>query len=97
MLISSNRPGEECPIEANGDGFAKAVGTPHTATWHERICNPRVLIDGPVASVCSDYTFHAADKFPHCGIDLFLFVKEGAGARRILEPADTRRTEECTP
>ncbi len=82
-------------IETTPDDFLKAVGTPHTTVWNERIFNAKVHIDGSVASVWADYTFHAGDKFSHCGIDHFLLAADESGSWKIIELADTRRTEEC--
>jgi len=81
-------------IEQSADGFVKAVGTPHAEAWDERTSNEKVMIDGPVASVWTDYTFHLGSKLSHCGIDHFLLVKED-GVWRMIELADTRRTTGC--
>ena len=81
-------------IESSADDFAKAVGTPHAEQWDERISNEKVAIDGPLASVWTDYSFHLGGKFSHCGIDHFLLVKE-TDAWKVIELADTRRKEGC--
>ena len=97
LISASSRNGKvTINIEANADGFAKLVGTPHSVTYNERISNPRVHIDGPLASVWADYTFHAGDTFSHCGVDHFLLVKDDTGAWKILELSDTRRTDGCS-
>jgi len=82
-------------VEPSADGFVRAVGTPHEAVWDERIWNEKVQIDGPLASVWVDYSFRAGEKFSHCGIDHLLLVKDDAGAWKIMELADTRRTAGC--
>lgn len=84
-------------VETSADAFVKAVGTPHTVVWNERISNEKVHIDGAIASVWADYTFHAGETFSHCGIDHFLLTSDESGAWKIIELADTRRTEGCTP
>lgn len=84
-------------IEESIDDFAKAVGTPHDQVWDERIWGERVAIDGTVASVWVDYAFYRGGTFSHCGIDHFLLVKGEDGAWRIIELADTRRTQGCAP
>lgn len=63
--------------------------------WNERIYDPEVRIDGTVAQVWAYYTFHAGDKFSHCGIDAFMLLKVGA-AWKITQLADTQRKEGCT-
>ena len=83
-------------IETSADDFVKAVGTPHAESWDERTSNEQVHIDGTLASVWADYTFHAGAKFSHCGIDHFLLLKDAAGAWSIVELSDTRRTVGCS-
>ena len=96
ISASTGRDGKpRLNVESSADNFAKAVGTPHAAVWDERIWNEKVQIDGPIASVWVDYSFRTGDTFSHCGIDHFLVVKDDAGAWKIIELADTRRTEGC--
>ncbi len=96
MITVSARNGVRRTTLGNGaDGFAKAIGTPHPDVFDERIANPRVQIDGDLASVWVDYGFFAGPKFSHCGVDHFLLVRNESGAWLILELADTRRTTGC--
>jgi hypothetical protein len=96
MITVSTRNGARATtLELGADNFAKSVGTPHPDVWDERIANPRVQIDGDLASVWVDYGFFAGPRFSHCGVDHFLLVRNDAGAWRILELADTRRTTGC--
>ena len=96
MITVSTRNGARVTtVEQGADNFAKAVGTPHPDVWDERIANPRVQIDGDLASVWVDYGFFAGPRFSHCGVDHFLLVRNDDGAWRILELADTRRTTGC--
>lgn len=76
------------------DGFAKAIGTPHPAPYDERIFNPRVLMDGPLASVWVDYSFYVGTQFSHCGVDVFQLAKDGP-VWKIVALADTRRKTGC--
>lgn len=76
--------------------FAAAVlRAPAANVWHERMYDPEVKIDLPVAQVWAYYTFHLNDTFSHCGIDAFMLVKVG-GNWKITQIADSRRTEGCT-
>ncbi|MFP5353651.1 MAG: nuclear transport factor 2 family protein [Gemmatimonadota bacterium] len=84
-------------IDPGIDGFVKAIGTPRPAPLDERIWNPKVEIDGPLASVWVDYALYVGDKFSHCGIDHFLLVRGDDAAWTIVSIADTRRTEGCKP
>lgn len=96
LISSGTRQGKLfTSIEANADGFVKGVGSPHTEQWDERIRNPKVQIDGALASVWVDYGFFLGQKFSHCGIDHFLLAKNDAGEWKILELADTRRSTGC--
>lgn len=76
--------------------FAAAVlRAPAGNVWHERIYDPEVRIDLPVAQVWAYYTFHLNATFSHCGVDAFMLVKVG-GVWKITQIADSRRTEGCT-
>lgn len=81
-------------LENGSDDFVRAVGTPHPEPWDERIFNEKIQIDGALASMWVDYVFYLGEKLSHCGIDHFLLTKE-TGEWKILELADTRRTEGC--
>ena len=82
-------------IEPNADGFVKAVGTPHAQPWDEKTYDEKVEIDGPLASVWTEYTFHLGPTFSHCGFDHFLLAKDATGAWKIVELADTRQMQGC--
>ncbi|HTJ22747.1 MAG TPA: nuclear transport factor 2 family protein [Gemmatimonadaceae bacterium] len=76
--------------------FAAAVlRAPAGNVWNERIYDPEVKIDLPVAQVWAYYTFHLNSTFSHCGVDAFMLVKVG-GVWKITQIADSRRTEGCT-
>ena len=76
--------------------FAAAiVRAPAGNVWNERIYDPDVRIDLPIAQVWAYYTFHLNAKFSHCGIDAFMLVKVG-DAWKITQLADSRRTDGCT-
>ncbi len=77
------------------DAFVKSIGTPHAEVFDERLFNPRVLIDGTLASVWVDYTFYLGKTFSHCGVDVFQLAKVGEGWK-IVALSDTRRTTGCT-
>jgi len=38
--------------------FVRAVGTPHTGVWDERISDVQIRIDGNLASAWMNYTFY---------------------------------------
>jgi hypothetical protein len=77
------------------DAFVKLIGTPHPEVFDERLFNPRVLIDGTLASVWVDYSFYLGKTFSHCGVDIFHLAKVGE-AWKIIALSDTRRSTGCT-
>jgi hypothetical protein len=76
------------------DAFVRAVGTPHQELWDERLRGTRVELDGPLASVWTEYSFYAGGKFSHCGVDAFQIARDGQ-AWRIVALMDTRRKDGC--
>lgn len=99
MMTAANGPDGKLRLRVDPaiDGFVKAIGTPRPAPLDERIWNPKIEIDGPLASVWVDYALYVGDKFSHCGIDHFLLVRGDDGVWKIVSIADTRRTEGCKP
>jgi hypothetical protein len=92
FTIDSRRP--DTLIEASIERFIQSIGRPRTELYDEQLSNVRVMIDGSLASVWTDYKFFRGTTFSHCGVDHFLLVKE-RGSWKILELADTRRTDNC--
>ena len=73
--------------------FAAAIAkAPAGDVWNERIYDPEVKIDGPVAQVWAYYTFHRNATFSHCGVDAFMLLKVGT-TWKITQLADSRRTD----
>lgn len=68
---------------------------PAGVVWNERIFEPEVRIDGPVAQVWAYYTFHRNATFSHCGVDAFMLLHVGA-EWKITQLADSRRTQGCS-
>jgi hypothetical protein len=62
----------------------------------ERTGNPVVKVDGGLASVWMEYRFYIGTRFSHCGVDTFHLVRTADGWR-IIDLADTRRREGCSP
>ncbi|HVB38256.1 MAG TPA: nuclear transport factor 2 family protein [Vicinamibacterales bacterium] len=78
------------------DRFADAVvGAKPGEVWDERLSDPEVRIDGNLAQVWSDYTFHLSGTLHHCGIDAFMLLKVG-DTWKITQIADTER-KDCAP
>ena len=97
VLISASGPtglGDPSTI----DKFIDLIGKSTAPGNDERIENPKVEIDGPLASLWAYYTFRLAGETTvhHCGVDAFL-LRKGPDGWKIFHVADTRRTEGCTP
>jgi ketosteroid isomerase-like protein len=76
------------------DVFVRAVGTPHTETWDERLRGETVHLDGGLASVWAEYSFYAGQRFSHCGVDSFHLARTADGWK-IIGIVDTRRRQGC--
>jgi hypothetical protein len=76
------------------DRFVEAVGRPHDAVWDERIWDPVVQIDGPMAMAWTPYAFYRGDTLSHCGVNAIHFIRRG-DAWRIFYLVDTRQQEGC--
>jgi len=89
-----NKAGKVSIRNESVDNFIKQVGTPHTDQYDERIVFSKILIDGPLAMVWTDYKFYLGDKFSHCGVNSFQLVKGDKGWQ-IVYIIDTRRKDKC--
>ena len=76
------------------EAFVRAVGSPHEDAWDERLYNEEVRIDGPLATVWTEYGFFVGGKFSHCGVDAFQLARVPDGWR-IIALTDTRRHDGC--
>lgn len=74
-------------------GFIAALGRA-TEPWNETMYTPEVRIDGPLATVWTEYDFHLGQQFSHCGVDAFQMLKTSAGWK-IVALSDTARREGC--
>jgi hypothetical protein len=95
ITVDLRNPDRSAPrIEETVESFIQSLGRPRTQVFEEKLTNVKTMIDGALASVWADYTFHVGTTLSHCGVDHFLLVKEG-GAWKIIELADTRRRVGC--
>jgi hypothetical protein len=92
--VSTNKEGKAVISTDSANDFAKAIGTPHTGIYDERITYGDIKIDGDLASVWAPYKFYLGDKFSHCGVDVFSLMK-AAGGWKIIYIVDTRRKDNC--
>jgi len=89
-----NKDGKNTVRTESVSEFIKFIGAPHSQKYDERIVFTNILIDGPLASVWTDYQFYVDEKFSHCGVNSFQLVK-GENGWRIVYIIDTRRKDQC--
>jgi len=78
--------------------FIERVGQGTGPGGNEQIKDPKIEIDGPLASVWTYYTYTPGGqtKVDHCGVDAFL-LRKGSDGWKIFHIADSSRNEGCTP
>lgn len=76
------------------DAFVKSFGVKRPEPVDERIFNPRVLVDGTLASVWVDYSVYVGTRFIHCGVDV-VHVAQVGDVWKIAALTDTRRQTGC--
>ena len=96
QTIAKNREGKAVVITETVNNFIKTVGSPHPEQYDERIEFAKILIDGNLASVWTNYKFYIGNKFSHCGVNSFQLFK-GVNGWKIIYLIDTRRKENCNP
>ena len=69
--------------------------TPPDGAFDERMYDPEVRIDGPIAQVWTYYTFRRGGTFSHCGTNAVTLMRSG-GAWRIVSFVWTVRRTGCT-
>jgi len=92
--VSNDKTGKAILSTENADEFVKAIGTPHSSVYDERITFGDVKIDGDLASVWAPYKFYFGDKFSHCGVDVFQLMKTANGWK-VIYIVDTIRKDNC--
>jgi len=92
--ISKDREGNTMISEGSLSGFKNAVGTPHDQVWDERVANIQINIDGEMATAWVPYSFYIGERFSHCGVNSFQFVKTVDGWK-ALSIVDTKRRTNC--
>ena len=65
------------------DEFAANLAR-QTRPMIERMWDPEVRIDGPVATVWAPYDFYSATEFSHCGTDAFQLAKTAGGWKVVM-------------
>ena len=78
---------------SNLEAFLARISAPGEEL-HERMWDPEVRIEGPIATVWTPYDFHVGGDFSHCGIDAFQLT-QSEGRWRIVSIIYTIQTEGC--
>ena len=94
QTIATNKEGKSSVRSESVDGFIKSIAAPHPERYDERIVFTKILIDGNLASVWTEYKFYIGDKFSHCGVNSFQLFK-GEDGWKIIYIIDTRRKDKC--
>jgi hypothetical protein len=78
--------------------FIARVGQGSGPGGNEQIKDPKILVDGPLASVWTYYTYTPGGQTTvnHCGTDTFLLRKSTDGWK-IFHIADSSHSTNCTP
>jgi hypothetical protein len=86
--------GEPIPMSR----FIERVGQGTGPGGNEQIKDPKIEVDGALASVWTYYTYTPGGqtKFDHCGVDASL-LRKGSDGWKIFHIADSSRNEGCTP
>jgi len=65
------------------DEFAARMAN-QTRPMFERMWDPEVRIDGPVATLWTPYDFYSGLEFSHCGVDALQLAKTAGGWRVFM-------------
>ena len=75
--------GLETTRRTTRDDFAARIAE-QTRPMIERMWDPDVRIDGPVATLWAPYDFHSGPEFSHCGTDAFQLAKTPEGWKVVI-------------
>ncbi len=76
------------------DQFAANIER-QTRPMIERIWEPEVRIDGPVATLWTAYDFYSGTEFSHCGTDAFQLAKTAEGWKVVVISYTSQAPPEC--
>lgn len=82
MHFSETRDGQTTLASATVDGLAERI-TSSPERLIERIWDPVVLVNGPLATVWAPYDFYAGEALSHCGIDAINLMNTPDGWRIV--------------
>ena len=88
MHFTETRDGETTFGSSTLDGLATRIASSE-APLIERMWDPVVRVDGPLASIWTPYDFYVGEEFSHCGVDAANLVR-GADGWKIVALSWTR-------
>ena len=77
VAVPDDGGGDAARVTKGSDFIARIVADGPALL--ERMWEPEVRIDGPIATVWAPYDFHQGGEFSHCGIDAVQLVRGDAG------------------
>ena len=90
------QPGSEPVVQTRPVAdFIASVGR-STEVLRERMWDPRVEVEGEMATLWAPYDFHLGERFSHCGVDAFDYVRTSFGWQ-IVALSYTVQTTGCEP
>ncbi|HLM66619.1 MAG TPA: nuclear transport factor 2 family protein [Longimicrobium sp.] len=93
LQTTALRQGEPVLRTDSLEAFLRAVGTPRTEVWDERVSNLEVRTDGELATAWMDYAFYLDNRFSHCGVNALQLFRTKDQGWQIIQIIDTRRRE----
>jgi len=79
----------------NYSEFIKSIASiPESTKFEERLLSYDIKLNGPMATVITDYSFHSNGALKHCGVNNFQLYKENE-QWKIVYIIDTRTTQNC--
>ncbi len=97
QLASVNDPASATtvPRMETDSAFLAALAAPGPK-YLERMWEPTLFLQGPIATIHAPYDFHIDGVFSHCGVDTFTLEK-AQGAWRVSHIAYTVQRTGCAP
>jgi ketosteroid isomerase-like protein len=87
--------GPETTRRTSRDQFAANIAR-QTRPMIERMWDPEVRIDGPVATLWAPYDFYTGSEFSHCGTDAFQLAKTAEGWKVVMISYTSQAPPDCT-
>ncbi|MCT4583092.1 MAG: nuclear transport factor 2 family protein [Flavobacteriales bacterium] len=81
--------------ESVNDFFKSLVSIPDSINIKEQLIDYQIMIDGPMATVWTNYKFYVDGKFSHCGVNNFQLFRDTQKGWLITYLVDTRRRKGC--